>query len=441
MAEKQKEKKIRSDIVRDSLYTFGTNIIGTILGLVSSIFVLHRINPKIRGYYSELQTWGGGFNTILGLSIASAAIYFVAHYRTENSKGALKRFTIITFAIIAVGSTAVLVSLRDSRLFNTTPASYLVAILVYALLSLLQNVVIGALRGQNKFKMFNIITLTQRILATMLAIFIAFRPAAGVWIWCTNAISFAAIIMAIYGVHRWNGPEPAPAPENDHRVKTSSMVTYSLKSHVSNVLNYLNSNLGNFIVQGNYGISSLGVFSTALTIAQQLWLLPDAVSQVILSRVAAMSDQKSKLHLTLLSTKIVAVVTTIASLLVLWAAYLFIPWLFPMYVGVLPLLSYLIVGTIVISYAKVLGNSIAAYGRPELNVLPNTLGFAVNCIVSFTCIPYLHIQGVALATSLSMVSQGISCMVIFCKYSHTPFYRLLVPNREELSSLRRAFRG
>jgi len=168
MAEKQKEKKIRSDIVRDSLYTFGTNIIGTILGLVSSIFVLHRINPKIRGYYSELQTWGGGFNTILGLSIASAAIYFVAHYRTENSKGALKRFTIITFAIIAVGSTAVLVSLRDSRLFNTTPASYLVAILVYALLSLLQNVVIGALRGQNKFKMFNIITLTQRILATML---------------------------------------------------------------------------------------------------------------------------------------------------------------------------------------------------------------------------------------------------------------------------------
>lgn len=440
MADGRKKGTARSDIVRDSFHTFGTNAAGTVLGLVSSFFVLRGVNPQVKGYFNEVQYWGGVFNTILGLSITSAAIYFVARYKTENAKGALKRFLAAAFALIAVGGTGILVFLRNSRIFRTTPVSYLAAIMVYALLSLLQNVSIGVLRGQNKFRMFNILTLTQSALTTVLAVLIAFRPSADFWIWCTNGISFAVLLAALYGIRRWNGPEPAPRPEDDHPVKTGSMVAYSLKSHVSNILNYLNNNLGNFIVQGNYGISSLGIFSTALTIAQQLWILPDAVSQVILSRVAAMSDRRDKLRLTLISTKVVAFATTAASLLVLWMAYLFIPWLFPMYTGVLPLLGYLIVGTIVISYAKVLGNSIAAYGHPELNVLPNVLGFAVNCAVSFTCIPILHLQGVALATTLSMASQGIACMVIFCRYSHTRFYRLLIPSREEITTIRNVFR-
>ncbi|MGC7323256.1 hypothetical protein RBA16_27570, partial [Mycobacteroides abscessus subsp. massiliense] len=89
--------------------------------------------------------------------------------------------------------------------------------------------------------------------------------------------------------------------------------------------------------------------------------------------------QNDKLRLTLISTKVVAYITAVTALLVLWAADFFVPLLFPMYVGALAPLAYLIVGSIFISFAKVLGNSIAAYGRPELNIIPTAVGIASNC--------------------------------------------------------------
>lgn len=111
-----------------------------------------------------------------------------------------------------------------------------------------------------------------------------------------------------------------------------------------------------------------------------------------------------------------------------------------MYTGALEPLAYLLVGAILISYAKVLGNSIAAYGRPELNIVPTVTGIAANAVACILLIPSMHINGVALATSISLAVQSITCIAIFCHFSHTPFYRLIVPTKEELNSMKGIFK-
>ena len=231
----KKEKKIRSDVVRDSLNTFGTNVIGAVLGLISSVVVLRRVNPEIKGYNNQVQTWGTGFYTVIGLSIAAAIIYFVARNKIQNTKNSILKLGGAVFVAIAVIGTGVLVFMRNSSTFKTTPAPFLVAIMVYALFSLVQNVLNSILRGENKFKSFNIVNLVQRILITLLAVMVAARPSASFWIWGTNAISLVMIVFAFYCVRRWNGPKPQPTPQDDHPVKQGEMVAYSLKSHVSNV--------------------------------------------------------------------------------------------------------------------------------------------------------------------------------------------------------------
>lgn len=434
-----KKKIIRSDVVRDSINTFGTNAIGVVLLLVSNFIVLRRAGPEIRGYYTAVQTWGGGFYTILSLSVAAAAIvYFVARYKIQNTKTSIIRLTGIVFLVIAVIGSLVLFALRKAALFHfdTMPVSYLAAIMVYALCSLILSACLSVLRGENKFKSFNIINLVQKVLIALLYVVIAVRPSAGVWIWGTNAVAFAMIFLALYGIWRWNGPKPQPVPEDDHPVPVKSMTVYSLKAHVSNVLTYVNTFFGTYIVQGKFGISNLGVYNTAFTIMQQVWVLPDAVSQVIMSRIAAMNKQNDKLRLTLISTKVVAYITAVTALLILWAADLFVPMLFPMYVGALAPLAYLIVGSIFISFAKVLGNSISAYGRPELNIIPTAVGIASNCAASLILVPLMGINGVALSTSISLTIQGFTSIVIFCVYSHTPIYRMFLLNREEMASLK-----
>lgn len=437
-----KTKRIRSDVVRDSVNTFGTNAIGAAIMLVANFVVLRKANPDIKGYYSAVQTWGSGFFTILSLSLASSVTYFVARYKIQNTKKSLFRLSGAVFLGIGVIASLVLFILWKARLFqfDAMPLSFLVATVLYALCSLVLTVGTCVLRGENKFKSFNIVNLTQKVLLGVLYFWVAFRPSANLWIWGTVAIMAAMVPLAFYGVRRWNGQRPQPAPEDDRVVGPAEMTVYSLKSHVSNVLNFVNTNFGTYAVQGLYDIGKLGVYTTALNIVSLAWILPDAVGQVIMSRIAAMNRQKDQLRLTLISAKVVFYVTAVVVLLMLWAAYLFVPWLFPMYAGSVEPLAYLTVGAAFSAFSRVLGNSIAAYGRPELNIIPTVVGIATNFIASFIFIPMLHVNGVALASSLSFTCQGFANILIFCAYSHIPMVRLFVPTKEEMASIKGIFK-
>lgn len=432
----KKQKKVQSSIVRDSLNTFGTNAIGAAITLVSAFLVLNRVNPSIKGLYNTVQLWGGGFSTVLGLSVNSAVTYYVARYKIQNAGATVKRLTLLLSAAITLVGAAVLLTMRGSQSFYETPLPYLLAILVYGVSSFILNICIAVLRGENKFKSYNSIVLLQRILVTALAVAVYIRPSAAVWVWGTNAIAVLMIVLSLYFILRWSGPMPQPAPEDDFPVPTGGVVKYSLKCHVSNMMNYLNQNLGSYVVQGSYGQANFGVYNTAMTMMQQVWILPDAVSQVIMSRIAGMREQSDKLKLTLISSKVVTYATAVTAVLLVWVANLFVPVIFPMYVGALDPLKYLIIGSVVISYAKVLNNSISAYGRPELNIIPTALGIAANLLFSVLLIPAMGINGVAVATSISLSLQGVSSIVIFCVFTKTPFYRLLVPSREELATLK-----
>ena len=437
---KEKTKKIRSAVVRDSLDTFGTNLFGAALGLISSFIVLRRVDRVTKGLFNQVQQWGGGLNTVLGLSIVSAVTYYVARNSIQNSKRAIRRLSAaITAAIVLVGA-AMLVVLRGSSFFNETPPGFLAAIVIYGALSFLFAVCTAALRGENKFRSYNMVNLVQRILVTALAVAVFLHPDAAFWVWSTIAVSAGMLLFALYGLVRWNGPKPKPAPENDFSVGTGDMIRYSLKSHVSNVLTYLNSFLGTYIVQGLYSLSDYSIYSTAVTIMQQVWVLPDAVSQVILSRIAGMTEQKDKVRLSVLSSKIVTYITTVSAVLLYWAAKIFVPILFPIYKDSVEPLPYLVVGYVLISYAKVLGNSIAAYGRPELNIIPTAFGIAANVASSLLLIPRMGINGVALSASISLTVQSVACVTIFCRFSHVPVYRLIVPEKEEIAAVRRIFR-
>ena len=436
---KEKTKKVRSAVVRDSISTFGTNLFGAFLGLISSFIVLRRVDRVTKGLFNQMQQWGQGVFTILGLSVASAVVYYVARNSIQNAKHAIWKLSAgIVVGMVLVSSVG-LFCLRDSSFFVHTPRLFLAAIVIYGVLSFLSNVFLMILRGENKFKSYNLVNLVQRILVTALAVMIFFRPNAAFWIWATIAISFLMILFAFYGIIRWNGPKPVPAPENDMPVGAGDMIRYSLKSHVSNVLTYLNSYLGSYIVQWFSSLADYGVYNLAVTMMQQVWILPDAVSQVVLSRISGMTEAKDKVRLTVLSSKVVTYITTLGAIALYWAAKLLVPFLFPMYADALGPLPYLMIGSVFISYAKVLGNSIAGYGRPELNIIPTAVGVALNIAASIVLLPLMGTNGIALATSISMTAQAVTCITIFCRFSHTPFYLLLLPSREEIAMIAKTF--
>lgn len=433
-------KKFHSDIVRDSVSTFGTYAVGSVLSLIAGFITTRKVDPGLKGYYQMVQTWGSGFYTILGLSIASAVTYFVARYTIDNTKRAIRKLTLLLGILFLAVSTATLLLLRSSSLFKATPSPFLFAIVVYSITSLLFGVCSTILRGENKFKWYNMVNLLQQILMLLLAVYIFFHPTEMLlWTWATIGITFAMVCLSCWGILRWNGPKPLPATEEDnHPVKAGSMVNYSLRSHVSNVMTYVNTYLGTYLVQGRYSTATYGIYTFAFTMMQQIWILPDAVSQVILGRVPSMKEQKDKVRLTVFSAKVVLYAAVAAAVLLLAVARTLIPALFPKYAASVAPLGYLLIGAVFISYAKVLNNSISAYGRPELNIVPTAVGIASNIVFCILFVP-LGLNGIALATSLSLTAQGLTSLAIFCRFSHVKPHRIFIPNGEERAALRGIF--
>lgn len=431
----KKPRKLHSDIVRDSINTFGTNAIGSLLSIISAFFVLGVLDPSVKGQYNQVQLIGNGLFTLFGFSINAAMIYFVSRFKIRNTKKAIGTLTTAMAGLILVAG-AVAVLFMKQIFFPGSTAFYCWAAVVYGLFSFLLNICLAILRGENKFKMFNTINLLQKVLLTAFMFSMLVWPSAMLLVVSMIAIQVLMMVLALHGMKRWNGKEPAPAEEDDFPVKTGTMLRYSLKSHVSNVMTYINSYLGSYIVNAVYSLSTFGIYNAAVTMMQQVWLLPDAVSQVIMSRIAAMHEKEDKVRLTLISCKVVTYVTIVCAILLVLVAQVFVPIVFPKYVEAIAPLRFLIIGSIFICYAKVLANSIAAYGKPELNILPTVVGIVFNLSLSFVLIPLMGVNGIALATSASLTAQGFTSMVIFCLFTHTPFYRLLIPNSEEIRAVK-----
>ena len=443
MKEKQKKPQ-RSSMVRDTLSTFGTNAFGALLSLIGSLVILNRMEPAVKGLYNQVQTWGEGFFTCLGFSLNSAIIYYVARYKIKNTRAAIKKLTVsIGFLLIGISAaTLAVLSLAGPWLpwqpFQNTPWPYLVSIVIYSGCSFLFNILMGVLRGENKFKSYNIINLIQKIASTAFSVMALVWPTAALQVGSSIGITVALSVMAYFCARRWSGPSEEPAPADDFQISAKPMFQYGLKAYASNLMTYINSNVGNYVVQGWYGLGIFGLYNTAFTIMRQVWILPEAVGLVINSRVAAMQNDQDKTRVTQLSCKIVMYATVVCVFLIAWLAGILVPVIFPKYVGALAPLQYLIGGSIFIAFSKVLSNSIAAYGRPELNILPTLLGIIVNILAMVWLVPGMRYNGIALATSLSMTTQGICSLIIFCVYTHTSPVWLIVPTKREIKLIKNA---
>ncbi|HIS79736.1 MAG TPA: polysaccharide biosynthesis C-terminal domain-containing protein [Candidatus Caccousia stercoris] len=428
-----KEKGKKTGVLQDALSTFGTNAFGAVLALVSSFCIMPVLDPGESGLITQNQIVGSALFTLLSFSVNSSIIYYVSRCKLKNVVRSIKRVTVVLTMLIAVAGVLVVLVLRDSY-FADTALLYCVCAVAYGVFSFVSNVFLAILRGENKFRTYNLINLMQRVLTTLFSLTVFLWPTAAVIVSGSIFILLLSIIMAWRSIRRdVSYAQSPPAPENDREIGSGELLRYSLKSHVSNVLTFTNTNVSSIILKANNGLTDFGVFTKAYTIVQQIWILPDAVSMVIMSRIAAMTDTKDKTKLATLSCKLVTYITLICLPLVVLLAKIFIPILFPKYVDCIQPLTILTVGSFFITYAKVLANSIAAYGKPELNIISTAVGVVFNLGLSLVLIPHFLVAGAAIATSLSLTAQGITSIIIFCVYTKTPFYRLVLPTRDELS--------
>ncbi|MCR5206173.1 MAG: polysaccharide biosynthesis C-terminal domain-containing protein [Lachnospiraceae bacterium] len=193
------------------------------------------------------------------------------------------------------------------------------------------------------------------------------------------------------------------------------------------------------IMLEKFGVTEaqIGVYGLGVTLAQKVWLIPDALKDILLSNLAKGKDESEVSKITRLSLAIM--VGCVLVLLVV--AKPFVDILYgDEYSGAYEIIVILIVGIIGMVFYKMIYSYNVINGHKNINLLFLSIAAVVNIGVNAITIPYWGIYGAGLASSVSYLICGIVFLIYFCKKTGTPFSDMLLIKKSDLALMKGIFK-
>ena len=181
----------------------------------------------------------------------------------------------------------------------------------------------------------------------------------------------------------------------------------------------------------------IGVYSLGIMLAQKLWIIPDALKDVLTSKLSKGKSVEEVSRITRISlwavTACVAVVLTIGRPM--------IPLIFGQeYSGAYAVFLSIMVGIIGMVFYKMIYAYNVVNGRRKNNFICLCLTCITSVVLNCFTIPQYGILGAGVATTISYTLCGICFLVDFCKITGSRPATLLLIQKEDLQLLKKILR-
>ncbi|MEM3036180.1 MAG: polysaccharide biosynthesis C-terminal domain-containing protein, partial [Thermoplasmata archaeon] len=265
--------------------------------------------------------------------------------------------------------------------------------------SLMSNYLSNILQGLKRFLIYNIIGILQSIVTfifilLLVAIFKVGLLGAILGYLFTAIITLIILILFFYlesgrFILKWN------------LSVIHKTLSYGMKGHIGNVLQYLNYRFDMFLVNYFLGAASVGIYSISVAVAELIWYFPNSVGFVIFPKAASTKPEIMN-NFTPRVFRITLGINTLGAMgLILLGktliAFVYSPAFLPAYIPMITILP----GVVLLGSAKVLTNEIAGRGYPHYNSINSGFSLVLTVILDIILIPKYHIIGAALASSIS----------------------------------------
>ena len=180
--------------------------------------------------------------------------------------------------------------------------------------------------------------------------------------------------------------------------------------------------------------AEIGVYSLGITLAQKIWLIPDALKDILLSKLAFGKSEEEVAKITRISLAIV-LVFTIAVALVGKPA---INWLYgEEYSDAYIVLLILLLGIVGMVFYKMVYSFNIVNGLRMVNLFLLGMAAFVNVCVNVLVIPKYGICGAAFASTVSYCACGVAFLIFFCRKNKMKYSRMLFLNKEDITLLKK----
>ena len=423
----------------DIALTFSRQFLAGLAQLGLLLIVARGLGPEGAGIYTVALLLPSVMSQLLNLGLVSANVYFVASAQFPLTQvWAASRDLVLLMATLGMAIGAGLVLLIGEAAFPGIPITVLLLALLIYPTSLMAGLVSGLFQALQDFRAFNVAVLVQPILSLI-----------GVCtLWLAGQMDIATVLIVVVLAHALalivalvllGRRTPLTATGAARLEYLNPAIRYGIKAHLSNLMAFLNYRLDMFLVNLFAGPAAAGIYTVAVRLTEQLWMISQAVSTVIFPRLSAMAnDEATRRAFTPLVARVVLWATMTAAGLLAVVAQPLISILFGTeFVGALSALLILLPGIVILSLGRVIANDFAARGWVGINMTLAALVLLVNTSVNLVLIPQFAYIGAAIATTLAYsLNVGIR-LILQWRLNRVSLRECMILSRSDLAMITR----
>jgi O-antigen/teichoic acid export membrane protein len=404
-------RRRRSPVV-NVVATYGTNVAGSVLGLVNVLIVARALGPDGRGSVAFVLTMAMLVSQLSNLGVQTAVMNFGGAERRLLPKLAGTSIALsLVLSALAVGVVAALVELFPAVGGHVDAGTRWIALGCVPALVLSYYLYMLVL-VEYRFAIGNAVLLIAPVASVAANAGLA---SAGVLTVRAAVVSWAAgqllgLLLLVWYVHRRLGG----FGRADRRL-AGRMIGFGIKTHAGQIGMVGNYRLDQWLLGSISGARALGLYSVAVAWAEVLFFLPNALATVQRPDLVR-ADRAEASRQASIGFRAGAVLTLVSAVVMIGAApFLCVTVFGSAFEGSVRDLRILALGAFGIAAIKQLGAALTSQNRPLLETAGILAAFAVTAVTDILLIPSHADLGASIASTVSYSAGGLAMAVLFVR--------------------------
>jgi O-antigen/teichoic acid export membrane protein len=416
----------RPPFVDSAIATYVVQILVAALSLASVLIVARNLGASGRGDVAFLVALSYITSQLASAGVHQANANFAA--TDPSQRAALATNSVLLSLVLGVIGVSVLVVAlwlfpgigADQGRLRLALAAGAVPMLILATYLLL------LVQADYRFRITNIAWLVPPLInaagnGTLAAVHLLSPGRAfGIWI-AGQLISLVVLVGAVYSGAGFGRP--------DLELGRRSL-RFGVQAHFGRVMLLGNYRADQWIVGAISGPQPLGIYSVAVSWAEVLFFVPTVISAVQRPDIARLGKRDAATSAAAGMRAGLLLTLPLAVLLIVAAPFLCETLLGSAFSASVPQLRILTIGAFGIVALKILGGSLTAQSRPNLETLAIGSAFVATLGLDLLLIPGHAGMGAAVASTLAYTAGGVVAVYVFSRTFSFPL-RQLVPGRSD----------
>jgi O-antigen/teichoic acid export membrane protein len=422
-----------SQFISYSISSVATQFLSFAISVVSSIITARALGPDGKGLYT-LAILIPMFSVTFGrMGIGHAANYMAPKIP------AIHLIPNVAFLSAVLGLLTVVIALPATYLlkdifFKELNQKILFLVVLAIPLYMLHGHLSSLVQALYEIRFRNFIVLLQALTNLFLLValvIIANLDLIGALLASISSTALIALLLSIFILKKISVRKTAL---NLKIIK--DLFKYGLVTHIGNVLKDLSYRVDILIISYFLPAASVGFYVAAVTIAEIIWKVPDAIGTVLLPKVAKMGADSARELTPAVSRIAFLLVSLMAIFLVLFSQKIIVLFFGKEFQPSNIALLILLPGMISLTVWKIIATDLIAEGYPAEYSLTAMVSLIATIVLNLLLVPKYGIGGAAFAATVAYMSATIAIICIYTQFTKISFIKLFVPSSTDLSIYR-----